>query len=140
MDAKPRGGFLDTFPIGAPFTFIGCGYKGQDYFAPLLTFDHDLLTTRKSGHSNFMPPFVSAPRKAVGFEGTKLIPKASEVEIAAAMNRLLTEPQFKEAARRVGDAIKADIDRSSFVDEMETIAAGRWASQQPLRRQLQGTA
>jgi hypothetical protein len=62
------------------------------------------------------------------------------VEIAAAMNRLLTEPQFKEAARRVGDAIKADIDRSSLVDEMETIAAGRWASQQPLRRQLQGTA
>jgi hypothetical protein len=56
------------------------------------------------------------------------------------MNRLLTEPQFKEAARRVGDAIKADIDRSSLVDEMETIAAGRWASQQPLRRQLQGTA
>jgi UDP:flavonoid glycosyltransferase YjiC (YdhE family) len=72
--------------------------------------------------------------------GLRLPPMASEVEIAAAMNRLLTEPQFKEAARRVGDAIKADIDRSSLVDEMETIAAGRWASQQPLRRQLQGTA
>jgi UDP:flavonoid glycosyltransferase YjiC (YdhE family) len=72
--------------------------------------------------------------------GLRLPPMASELEIAAAMNRLLTEPQFKEAARRVGDAIKADIDRSSLVDEMETIAAGRWASQQPLRRQLQGTA
>jgi UDP:flavonoid glycosyltransferase YjiC (YdhE family) len=73
--------------------------------------------------------------------GLRLPPMASEVEIAAAMNRLLTEPQFKEAARRVGDAIKADIDRSSLVDEMETIAAaGRRASQQPLRRQLQGTA
>jgi len=44
------------------------------------------------------------------------------------MNRLLTEPQFKEAARRVGDAIKADIDRSSLVDEMETIAAAGRAS------------
>jgi UDP:flavonoid glycosyltransferase YjiC (YdhE family) len=73
--------------------------------------------------------------------GLRLPPMASEVEIAAAMNRLLTEPQFKKAARRVGDAIKADIDRSSLVDEMETIAAaGRRASQQPLRRQLQGTA
>jgi UDP:flavonoid glycosyltransferase YjiC (YdhE family) len=73
--------------------------------------------------------------------GLRLPPMASEVEIAAAMNRLLTEPHFKEAARRVGDAIKTDIDRSSLVDEMETIAAaGRWASQQPLRRQLQGTA
>ena len=73
--------------------------------------------------------------------GLRLPPMASEVEMAAAMNRLLTEPQFKEAARRVGDAIKADIDRSSLVDEMETIAgAGRRAGQQPLRRQLQGTA
>jgi UDP:flavonoid glycosyltransferase YjiC (YdhE family) len=73
--------------------------------------------------------------------GLRLPPMASEVEMAAAMNRLLMEPRFKEAARRVGDAIKADIDRSSLVDEMETIAAaGRRASQQPLRRQLQGTA
>jgi UDP:flavonoid glycosyltransferase YjiC (YdhE family) len=73
--------------------------------------------------------------------GLRLPPMASEVEIAAAINRLLTESQFKEAARRVGDAIKADIDRSSLVDEMETIAAaGRRASQQPLRRQIQGTA
>jgi hypothetical protein len=61
--------------------------------------------------------------------------------MAAAMNRLLTEPHFKEAARRVGDAIKADIDRSSLVDEMETIAAtGRAARQQPLKRRLRGTA
>jgi MGT family glycosyltransferase len=73
--------------------------------------------------------------------GLRLPPVASEVEMAGAMNRLLTEPQFKEAARRIGDAIKADIDRSSLVDEMETIAAaGRSASQQPLRTQLQGTA
>jgi len=47
-------------------------------------------------------------------------------------DRLITEPQFKAAARLLGDAIKADIDRSSFVDEMETIAAaGRAAKQQP---------
>src|SRR5260370_1226479 len=73
--------------------------------------------------------------------GLHLSPMASEVEIAAALNRLLTEPQFKEAARSIGDAIKADIDRSSLVDEMETIAAAsRRAGQQPLRRQLQGTA
>jgi UDP:flavonoid glycosyltransferase YjiC (YdhE family) len=73
--------------------------------------------------------------------GLRLPPMASEVEMAAAMNRLLTEPQFKEAARRIGDAIKADIDRSCLADEMEMIAAaGRRPSQQPLRRQLEGTA
>jgi UDP:flavonoid glycosyltransferase YjiC (YdhE family) len=73
--------------------------------------------------------------------GLRLPPMASEMEIAAAMNRLLTEPQFKAAARSVGDAIKTDIDRSSLVEEMETIAAaGRGASQQPVRRRIQGTA
>ncbi len=73
--------------------------------------------------------------------GLRLPPTASEAEIATAVNRLITEPQFKAAARLLGDAIKADIDRSSLVDEMETIAAaGRPAKQQPLKRQLRGTA
>ncbi|HEX9469355.1 MAG TPA: glycosyltransferase [Bradyrhizobium sp.] len=84
---------------------------------------------------------ANAARVEAKGAGLHLSPMASEVEIAAALNRLLTEPQFKEAARSIGDAIKADIDRSSLVDEMETIAAAsRRASQQPLRRQLQGTA
>jgi UDP:flavonoid glycosyltransferase YjiC (YdhE family) len=73
--------------------------------------------------------------------GLRLPPTASEAEIAAAVNRLITEPQFKAAARLLGEAIKADIDRSSLVDEMETIAAtGRAARQQPLKRRLRGTA
>jgi UDP:flavonoid glycosyltransferase YjiC (YdhE family) len=73
--------------------------------------------------------------------GLRLPPVASEAEIATVVNRLITEPQFKAAARLLGDAIKADIDRSSLVDEMETIAAaGRAAKQQPLKRQLRGTA
>jgi UDP:flavonoid glycosyltransferase YjiC (YdhE family) len=73
--------------------------------------------------------------------GLRLPPTASEAEIATAVNRLITEPQFKVAARLLGDAIKADIDRSSLVDEMETIAAaGRAAKQQSLKRQLRGTA
>jgi UDP:flavonoid glycosyltransferase YjiC (YdhE family) len=73
--------------------------------------------------------------------GLRLPPTASEAEIAGAVMRLITEPQFKAAARRVGDAIKADIDQSGLVDEMEKIAAiGRMASRQPLKRQLQGIA
>jgi UDP:flavonoid glycosyltransferase YjiC (YdhE family) len=74
--------------------------------------------------------------------GLRLPATASEAEIAAAVSRLIAEPQFKTAARVLGDAIKADIARSILVDEMETIAAaGRRARQQPLRRQLQeGTA
>jgi MGT family glycosyltransferase len=73
--------------------------------------------------------------------GLRLPPTASEAEIAAAVKRLIAEPQFKEAARRVGDAIKADIDASGLVDEMEAIAvAGRRARRQPQRAQLRGIA
>jgi len=73
--------------------------------------------------------------------GLRLPPTASEAEIAAAVKRLIAEPQFKAAARRVGDAIKADIDGSCLVDEMEAIAvAGRRARQQPRRAQLRGIA
>ena len=83
----------------------------------------------------------NAARVVAKGAGLLLPPAASEAEIAATINRLITDPQFKAAARRVGDAIKADIDRSGLVEEMETIAAaGRAARQQPLRGQLRGTA
>jgi UDP:flavonoid glycosyltransferase YjiC (YdhE family) len=73
--------------------------------------------------------------------GLRLPPTASQAEIAAAVNRLITEPQFKAAAHLLGEAIKADIDRSSLVGEMETIAAtGRAARQQPQKRRLRKTA
>ncbi|MBH5391362.1 glycosyltransferase family 1 protein [Bradyrhizobium sp. CNPSo 4019] len=55
--------------------------------------------------------------------GLRLGPTASEPDIAAAINRLITEPQFKVAARRLGEAIKADIDTSGLVNEMELLAA-----------------
>src|SRR5258705_13960690 len=58
---------------------------------------------------------ANAARVEAKGAGLRLPPMASEVEMAAAMNRLLTEPQFKESGRCVGDAIKADIDRSSLV-------------------------
>jgi UDP:flavonoid glycosyltransferase YjiC (YdhE family) len=73
--------------------------------------------------------------------GLRLPATASEAEIAAAVSRLITEPQFKAAARLLGEAIKADIDRSRLVDEMEAIAAAGHAARQPLmKRKLRGTA
>jgi UDP:flavonoid glycosyltransferase YjiC (YdhE family) len=84
---------------------------------------------------------ANAARVEARGAGLRLPPSASHAEIAAAINRLVTEPQFKAAARRVGDAIRADIDRSSLVAEMETIAAlGRAAHQQLRRGLLRGTA
>ena len=73
--------------------------------------------------------------------GLRLPPSASQAEIATAVNRLITEPQFKSAARVVGEAIKADIDRSGLVNEMETIAAaGRTTRPRPQKRRLRETA
>ena len=84
---------------------------------------------------------ANAARVEAKGAGLRLPPTASEAEIAAAVKRLIAEPQFKAAARRVGDAIKADIDGSCLVDEMEAIAvAGRRARQQPRRAQLRGIA
>ncbi|MCK1390752.1 glycosyltransferase family 1 protein [Bradyrhizobium sp. 1] len=73
--------------------------------------------------------------------GLQLPPTASEADIAAAVNRLIGERQFKMSARLLGEAIKADIDRSSLVGEMEAIAAaGRAARQQPKKRPLRKSA
>jgi UDP:flavonoid glycosyltransferase YjiC (YdhE family) len=46
---------------------------------------------------------------------------ASETEIAAAIMRLLEEPQFRIAARRLGDIIAAEIGNASLVGELEGI-------------------
>jgi MGT family glycosyltransferase len=66
--------------------------------------------------------------------GLRLPPAASEADIAAAVSRLVSEPQFRECSRRVGDAVKADIDASPLVSEMEAIAAEGAVQQQQLAR------
>jgi MGT family glycosyltransferase len=60
--------------------------------------------------------------------GLRLAPTASEEEIAAAVNRLIREPHFTAAARRLGAAMKADVNASSLVHEMESIVNGRRAA------------
>jgi UDP:flavonoid glycosyltransferase YjiC (YdhE family) len=55
--------------------------------------------------------------------GLRLPPTASETEIASAAARLVLEPDFGLAARRLGEAIKADIDRAGLIQEMEAIVA-----------------
>ena len=50
------------------------GNKGQDYFAPMLVFNDDLVSSKRSGHSNLTPQFVAALRKVVGNNETKFTP------------------------------------------------------------------
>lgn len=57
--------------------------------------------------------------------GLKLPKTAAEAEIAAAIVRLIEEPQFRVAARRLGDISTAEIRRGSLVDELEQIVQAR---------------
>nr|WP_035721948.1 nucleotide disphospho-sugar-binding domain-containing protein [Bradyrhizobium sp. ARR65] len=68
---------------------------------------------------------ANAARVEARGAGLRLPPTASEEEIAAAANRLIVEPQFESAARNLGEAIKADIDSSRLVDEMELVAGAK---------------
>ncbi|MDI4232913.1 glycosyltransferase [Bradyrhizobium sp. Arg237L] len=53
--------------------------------------------------------------------GLVLPPTATETEIAAAMTRLIREPQFLIAARRFKDIIAAEVSAAPLVGEMEEI-------------------
>jgi UDP:flavonoid glycosyltransferase YjiC (YdhE family) len=54
--------------------------------------------------------------------GLSLAENATVQEIASAVARLVTEPNFRAAALRLGRAIAPDMKSSILVTEMETIA------------------
>ncbi|MFS8116652.1 glycosyltransferase, partial [Rhizobium jaguaris] len=57
--------------------------------------------------------------------GLRLPPSASEAEIAHAVSGLLQEPRYRDAARRLGDGIKAEIAASGLIDELEAMVANK---------------
>lgn len=64
--------------------------------------------------------------------GLSLVPDASVDDLRRACERLLDEPHFREAARRLGDLVAADAERSVLVPELEAAAAaGRGARHEP---------
>src|SRR5262249_31184031 len=65
----------------------------------------------------------NAARVEANGAGLRLPPTASEAEIASAAAQLILEPRCRLAARRLGEAIVADIDGAGLVREMEAIAA-----------------
>jgi UDP:flavonoid glycosyltransferase YjiC (YdhE family) len=64
--------------------------------------------------------------------GLRLAFTAPEAEIAAAVTRLIKEPDFQAAARRLGAAMKADV-ASSLVQEMESIVDARRVAKPAMR-------
>lgn len=54
--------------------------------------------------------------------GVRLSPEAPTEEIRAALTRVLAEPTFREAARRVGELMAGDRAEERAADELETVA------------------
>jgi UDP:flavonoid glycosyltransferase YjiC (YdhE family) len=67
---------------------------------------------------------IAARVEACGV-GLILAPTAAETEIAAAISRLIERPQFRAAARRLGDVIAAEVSKTSLVSELEHIVHAR---------------
>ena len=63
---------------------------------------------------------IAARVEACG-AGLTLAPTAAEAEIAAAISRLIEEPQFRTAAHRLADIMTAEVGKKSLVSELEHI-------------------
>lgn len=55
--------------------------------------------------------------------GLSLMPSASVEDIRAAIERLLSDPSFRAAARGLGDRVAADAQNSTVVEELEAAAS-----------------
>src|SRR5690606_21013722 len=112
-------------------------------------FPHSAAVVTHGGHGTVMRaltsgvPLVCLPMgrdqddnaAKVAFHGAGLrLPKtASPQRIAAAVQRVIEEPTYREAARRLGEQIKRDAAEQRAVTELEGLAAGK-AGPRPSQR------
>lgn len=62
--------------------------------------------------------------------GLKITKNASPSKIAAAVERVLQDPSFRDAAQRLGSRIQAETDSGTVLSELEALAAPRVPRQQ----------
>ena len=75
----------------------------------------------------------NAARVTARGAGVRLTPKASAEKIRDAVRQVLTQPQYRERARRLGESIVADARQSKAVPELERVAAQASLVSSPLR-------
>lgn len=68
----------------------------------------------------------NAARVVARGAGLSLTDDATEQDIREAIARLLTEPAFRVASRRLGEAMEKDVAAGDLVAELEQIAARSW--------------
>lgn len=62
--------------------------------------------------------------------GLKITKNASPSRIAAAVERVLQDPSFRDAAQRLGGRIQTETDSGTVLSELEALAAPRLPRQQ----------
>lgn len=92
------------------------GNKGQDYFAPMLAFDDDLLENQKSGRSNLTPKLLSALQKTASAEATKLTPE----DIFHYIYAIFHSPTYRT---RYAEFLKIDFPRLPLTGSIELFRA-----------------
>lgn len=92
------------------------GNKGQDYFAPLLAFDDDLLASQKSGRSNFTPAILMPLRELLESEAAKLTPE----DIFQYAFAVFHSPGYRG---RYAEFLKIDFPRLPLTGDLELFRA-----------------
>lgn len=75
----------------------------------------------------------NAARVTARGAGVRLTPKASAEKIRHAVRQVLTQPQYRERARHLGESIVADARQSRAVPELERVAARASLVSSPVR-------
>ena len=63
-------------------------------------------------------------RQVLGTEGLRVSRKAKAADLRQALGRVLDEPRFRQAARRMAATLAAERDEGLVVDELERTALG----------------
>lgn len=83
-----------------------------------------MLAGARAYHQQWLAEMFAAtcPRPAAHGVGLRLRPSASTSAVAKAVRRLIYDPSFSRAAARFGDAIRADAQHATAVDEIEGLS------------------
>jgi predicted helicase len=105
---------VSSFPICHGTFYLG--NKGQDYFAPLMIFDDELFSNKKTGHSNFMPEFLNAFGKAIDTEASKL----KHEDIFYYAYSVFSSPSYRS---RYAEFLKIDFPRLPLTGKIDLFRA-----------------
>ena len=92
------------------------GNKGQDYFAPLVVFDNDLITSDSSGRSNLLPEFVHRLQEVIDRKATEFVPE----DVFHYAYAIFHSPNYRS---RYSELLKIDFPRLPLTSSLDLFRA-----------------